>query len=346
MEQNTPTRPESASPPATTGQCENCGAPLYGRYCYACGQPIHGLVRHFSSVLSDVADSVLNIDERLFRTLGPLYFRPGKLTLDYFAGKRARYVTPFRMVFFLAIVAFFSIQLGVRAGHHHMESALRVSAGSGVSITPSSKSTQADAKAFANGNIAIDDKVIWNGATKPLRIGWLPDVAVDWLNDLVDNAQQQIHGMNSGTWAERQAAAYKFMLGMISAAPTVLILLLPVFALILKVFYIFKRRLYMEHLIVAMHSHAFLLLSILVLFVIDMLHGWVAPHGGWLGIPFGLLTAAVWIWIFLYLFLMQKRVYRQGWIMTTLKFWWIGICYAILLLAGFTFVALLSLTGA
>lgn len=107
--------PEPAAPAAQhPAACKNCGAPLYGKYCYACGQPTTGLVRHFGSIMSDVADSVFNIDERVFHTIGPLYFRPGKLTLDYFAGKRARYVTPFRLVFFLAVIAFFSIQLTVR----------------------------------------------------------------------------------------------------------------------------------------------------------------------------------------------------------------------------------------
>ncbi len=31
---------------------------------------------------------------------------------------------------------------------------------------------------------------------------------------------------------------------------------------------------------------------------------------------------------------MQKRVYRQGWIMTTLKYWLVGICYLVILSFG------------
>ena len=38
--------------------------------------------------------------------------------------------------------------------------------------------------------------------------------------------------------------------------PQTLIVLMPIFALMLKIAYWFKRRLYMEHLIVALHSHA------------------------------------------------------------------------------------------
>ncbi|HJR10274.1 MAG TPA: DUF3667 domain-containing protein [Rhodanobacteraceae bacterium] len=343
--------PAPASPQPAS--CENCGAPLYGKYCYACGQPTTGMVRHFSSVMSDIADSVLNIDERVFKTLGPLYFRPGRLTLDYFAGRRARYVTPFRLVFFLAIVAFFSTQITVRAGSTPATKAVAVSASDGtpsVAVVPASKGLPApissDAGAFANGNISINDKVLWNRDTRPLKIGWLPDAAVDWINDLIGNAQQQLHAMNAGSWDEQQSARRKFTLGMYSAAPTVLFVLLPIFALLLKIFYIFKRRLYMEHLIVAMHSHAFLMLSMLVLVLIGVLRHLAAPHGGWASIPFVLFSAAAWIWIFVYLWLMQKRVYRQGWFMTNVKYWSLGFCYTILLGFGFVFVMLLSLTSA
>jgi len=356
MSHQTTTQPaESAtSPPvASLGQCENCGAPLYGKYCYACGQPIQGLVRHFGSVMSDIADSVLNVDERLFRTLGPLYLRPGKLTLDYFAGRRARYVTPFRLVFFLAIVAFFAIQLTVRSGFTSMpKEAVRISTGSSGPAASTQKlnavppPVSSDAGAFSQGNISINDKVLWNRDTKPLKMAWLPGVAVDWLNDSIGNAQQQLHAMNEGSFAEKQNARRKFTLGLFSAAPTVLFLLLPLFALLLKIFYIFKKRLYMEHLIVAMHSHAFLMLSMLVLVGIAVLRHTLLPHAAWLKIPLYLITAAAWIWMFVYLWLMQKRVYRQGWFMTNLKYWSLGFCYLIMMGFGWVFAVLLSLTGA
>jgi len=348
-------QPPSGLPQTTpSAVCENCGTPLYGKYCYACGQPTTGMVRHFGSILSDVADSVLNIDERLFRTIGPLYLRPGKLTLDYFEGKRARYVTPFRLVFFLAIIAFFAIQLTIRAGYGHLPpNAISISTGPGkpaISLVPTPKGTPApvssDKGAFSHGNISLNDKVVWNRDSKPLEVRWLPDVIVAWLNDLIGNAQQQLHAMNEGSWADQQSARHKFTLGMFSAAPTVLFVLLPVFALLLKIFYIFKRRLYMEHLIVAMHSHAFLMFSMLVLVALDLLRGGLVPHAGWLGVPISLLRAAAWVWIFVYLFLMQKRVYRQGWFMTTVKYCWIGFCYSILVMFAFVFAVLISLTGA
>src|SRR3546814_4700084 len=54
----------------------------------------------------------------------------------------------------------------------------------------------------------------------------------------------------------------------LGAMPATLFVLLPVFALMLKVAYVFKRRLYMEHLLVALHSHAFLCLALLLVFLV------------------------------------------------------------------------------
>jgi hypothetical protein len=348
--QDDPMNAEISKPPAPStdvatphSACENCGAPLYGKYCYACGQPVHGLVRHFGSVLSDITDSVFNIDERLFRTIGPLYLRPGKLTLDYFEGKRARYVTPFRLVFFLAIIAFFSLQLAFRMAAH--DAPVIAINNSGIHAESLQALPKNQDQTFSNDQIRINDKVWWDANKQLVRIDWLPGFANDWLNGLIANARINLHRMNSGNPAETMAEARQMTARMFSVAPTVLFVLLPFFALLLKIFFIFKKRLYMEHLIVAMHSHAFLMLSTLVLVALMLLRHALRTHAAWLAIPVGLAEAAAWIWIFVYLFLMQKRVYRQGWIMTSLKYWCIGWCYSILVLFGLLFAALASLTS-
>src|SRR3546814_15932721 len=79
--------PVPPAPGSARGNCGNCGSPLLGEYCYACGQPVTGMVRHFSTILGDFTDTILNWDARLPRTLWPLRVRPGFLTRDYFAGR-------------------------------------------------------------------------------------------------------------------------------------------------------------------------------------------------------------------------------------------------------------------
>src|SRR5215469_15590408 len=109
----------NANPPesAATPICLNCGAQLHGDHCHSCGQPVKGSIRPLSSMLHDIADTIFNIDSRIFHTLVPLYFRPGFLTREFFAGRRVRYVTPFRLYFFLSVIAFFAIQFALGNSH-------------------------------------------------------------------------------------------------------------------------------------------------------------------------------------------------------------------------------------
>src|SRR5688572_18489057 len=106
VEEPPPVVPAPYVPPPRVRRCENCGTPLLGEHCYACGQPTKGLIRQFSTILGDFADTVFQIDSRVFRTLGPLLTRPGRLTLEYFEGHRIRYVSPVRLFVFLSILAF------------------------------------------------------------------------------------------------------------------------------------------------------------------------------------------------------------------------------------------------
>src|SRR5579884_1423264 len=102
--------PAPAAPVATKSFCGNCGAELLGPYCYVCGQPVKGSIRPLTSMLHDIADTILNIDSRIFRTLLPLLLRPGFLTNEYLAGRRVRYDTPFRLYFFLSVASFLLMQ--------------------------------------------------------------------------------------------------------------------------------------------------------------------------------------------------------------------------------------------
>ena len=131
-------------------------------------------------------------------------------------------------------------------------------------------------------------------------------------------------------FAEIKQNRERFKEALLGAVPSTLFVLLPIFALMLKLAYLFKRRLYMEHLIVALHSHAFLCLALLLVFALDALGDAVAALAPVTGPAERLLA----LWMPLYLLLMQKRVYGQGWPMTLLKYGILGVCYSILLSFG------------
>ena len=102
------------------------------------------------------------------------------------------------------------------------------------------------------------------------RFGWLPAAGNRKLNDMAG------HAATMSRRGEQDPNLIKD--AVLSTVPTALIVLLPLFALMLKIAYAFKRRLYMEHLIVALHSHAFLCLALLVLFGLMALQDSIGCH--------------------------------------------------------------------
>jgi hypothetical protein len=125
--------------------------------------------------------------------------------------------------------------------------------------------------------------------------------------------------------------------------PTALFLLMPVFALLLKVFYLGSGRRYLEHVVVALYSHVWLLLALLALFILSALKS--AFSANWVAVLTSLLSALLWMWIPVYLWLMQHRVYRDHWAVTTLRYLAIGSIYMVLVLCVVIFAMLSGLAA-
>ncbi len=67
-------------------------------------RPVHGLFEEFF-------ETFLHIDGRILHTLPPLLLKPGFLSLEYFSGRRVRYIAPFRLMFVLCLLSFFVLHL-------------------------------------------------------------------------------------------------------------------------------------------------------------------------------------------------------------------------------------------
>jgi len=120
----------------------------------------------------------------------------------------------------------------------------------------------------------------------------------------------------------------------IGKLPQLMFILLPIFALLLKIMFLFSKRLYMEHLTVALHSHSFIFFTILLLELLDVFADYCRTALPSLTGTINFVAVALLIWLPVYLFLMQKRVYKQGYIFTFIKYLFIGSAY--MMLIGFT----------
>lgn len=94
-----------------TGNCLNCGRLVNGRYCSHCGQKFQPTKVPLRVYLEDTVESLFQIDNRVFRTLRDIFLYPGKVTRDYIAGKRARYLPPLRIYLSMSLLYFLVIAL-------------------------------------------------------------------------------------------------------------------------------------------------------------------------------------------------------------------------------------------
>ena len=101
------TRVAADSPAAApVDACRNCGAHATGHFCPNCGQETRIALPTFPAFMREAAGRYVALDGRLWRTLAALVARPGFLTLEYFAGRRKRYIRPARLFLVLWLLLF------------------------------------------------------------------------------------------------------------------------------------------------------------------------------------------------------------------------------------------------
>jgi uncharacterized membrane protein len=175
----------------------------------------------------------------------------------------------------------------------------------------------------------------WDRETNPLIIPFLPDGVNDWINDEIEESPQK--------GREIEANPNLITDKIFELLPATMFVLLPIVALLLKFWYLFAKKYYVEHLIFALHNHSFIFVVLLIIMLVNTYAGWRDPGetGGWTTAA-NAVNAAFGIWVPVYMLISLKRVYRQGWLLTLLKYSCIGISYVTLLLLATTLVALTS----
>ena len=356
--------------------CMNCGTTLQGPFCYYCGQPDKNLMRFFPVLMRELLEDTLDFDSRFMRTLKPLLFKPGKLTRDYLDGRRFRYVPPLRLYIFSSIAFFFlaamltgdvikfngddvetniddkGVTIQIAPGEEEeLQEALQKldEVNPGLADQVNEQISQArqqqdeeldaghdeeDAKEDGEDIIIFNGKP-WDRETNPFVIDWMPDWVNDWVNDEIEESPKK---------GKEIAANPDIMKDKVfEVLPATMFVLLPIVALLLKFWYLFAKKYYVEHLIYALHSHSFIFVTALLMLLFGELAEWLEPSGsGRVNTAVELLNIAFGVWIPVYVFISLRRVYQQGWFLTSAKYVLIGSSYVLLLGLTSAFVALLS----
>lgn len=308
MDADTPT----AMPPSGTAPtpCSNCGEPRPGRYCPACGQPQRPHVVSMRRMLADVIDDQLSINSALPRTLRALFTRPGFLTTEYVAGRIARYIAPFRLYLVSSILFFLVLSL------------VTVFRGPQAFVNIESTGDEAMAGPDRPTVVRVDDGTFFGIRVDSLGRSDTTVVLVNfgprWISEIAAGRVQELSALPPDEIAGAMLPA------IFARAPAGMFILLPVFAGMLKLVLIDKRRFYAEHFVFALHTHAFTFLVLTGVLAIGN-----EPLGG-----IAALGVAV------YYFLAMRRFYRLSIAGTLLRAVPLFVAYQVLLLS-----VLLGLVG-
>jgi hypothetical protein len=88
--------------------CLNCGQALSERYCAHCGQKRLPADLTLRELLHETTHELAHWDGKIPATLKALFFNPGRLTLDFLAGRRARWLFPLRLYLICSVAYFLS----------------------------------------------------------------------------------------------------------------------------------------------------------------------------------------------------------------------------------------------
>jgi Protein of unknown function (DUF3667) len=288
--------PQPAAQPApvpggalAAARCENCGAALSGRYCAACGQraepPVHSLW-HFMQV---AAEDLTHADSRLWRTLAALLFRPGYLTREFLAGRRARYLPPVRLYLVLS-VAFFLFAAVTQPKLEVVNFQAEHPGTSGLLVPKAGENTQ-QREARLCGDARYDGP--WAARIAPL--------VAQTCRKIVEDGGRHL----------REAFLHNL--------PRAMFVFLPLLAGIMTLLFWRPRHYYVEHLLLLVHNHAFVFLAVMLAWMLNMLLPPVAP---WLRFALGVYF----VW---YMYRSMRVSYGQGRLLTSSKLIVLGFFYLV-----------------
>ena len=265
-----------------TAHCRNCGATTSGNFCQQCGQATHLHVPSAREFLHEFIAHYVALEGKLWHSLKLLLFKPGLLTREYVEGRRVRYVEPLRLYLSFSIIFFFVIKM------------------SGVDIinVGESERTPRPARAQAAPTVPATAPGM---AKPPRRVEGEQSVEVQALGEYSKSLSDRVNKVAS---LPRDQLTDLLKRTFFSYAPYAIFLMMPVFALYLKLLYLGTGRRYGEHFLFALHSNAFAFLALSLFVVAD----------GWNFVRFVLLA-----WLTFYLPTALRRVYGGSRTVTALR---------------------------
>jgi hypothetical protein len=269
----------------------------------------------FGELVKDFFVNYFSFDTKFVRSIKPFLIQPGELTKLFIAGKRASYVNPLRLYIIISVIFFFLSTLYIK------ESVTFVGASNGdeveMELSDAIKeegggdTTRASLLAFQTIKEVLEDESLTN------------QQAMDSLSNM-GGIKIDSTFMGNIFFSQMRKVARQdleiFLAYVMQNMPVMMFLLLPIYALLLKLLYIRRNVLYVKHLIHGVHLHAFTFFLLTLMLVLSLVFETLPVLNEWLQMILFLL-------LFVYIYASMLRVYQQGWFKTLLKFSVLGFFY-------------------
>lgn len=338
-----------------TATCLNCNKQLSAeyKYCPHCGQKNSDNNVSVGTLLGDVFSNYFSLDSKFVKSFVPFFFRPGVLTNRFVEGKRVRFIQPVRLYVFTSLMFFFIMTSVLTRNNISFSDAFvgtnQVNDSTHTKVSPNLILGQNALDSIA-AELNEKDSVTKKESNDIFEFGsWSGKNFVDFMKDksvsdevVLDSLGLKKEGMFTQRLAiqgrkilRRDLASFiPFLLGNI---PIMMVFVVPVLALVLKLLYIRRKKLYITHLVHAIHLHAFAYLTYGLVFLMIYFSTNALDDSD----NFALIAMGV---VGVYSLVSFFTVYKQGVLRTVVKFLVVGFVYSffmLLFLLGESFLSIL-----
>lgn len=318
----------------TVVECPNCGLTGTGDFCAGCGQSRRSYRASLWQITGQLAAETFEVDGRLWRTLRELFTNPGGLSQAFSEDRRASYIVPLRLYLFASLLFFFLLAVTESGGE--VTADLDEDAVTEPAAVEEGDSSQTDPAVLKPYLSPRDWATVTEILDDPKRFE-----AHEWIQQVANTFAESIDAEGSPGESRRFVLPAiirliddpsEFSQRTVDNLPIAMFVLLPFYALLLKLLFIRSGRFYPEHLVFALHLHvlAFLLFSGTILLP-------DSETGLWSAIETLLWLAAL-VYLGVYTYLAMRNYYggsrwSVGW-----RFLSLGVGYLVLLLPALLLV--------
>jgi hypothetical protein len=322
------------------GVCQNCEKAhnVEFKFCPHCGQQANDKLTVGVLFYNTIAN-YFSFDARFFRSFIPLVFRPGLLAKRFVSGKRLMYLHPAQMYLFISVIFFFFFSFKIREYNSDVDDALKQ--GFETVIQDSVNLSRIDSSTVKKLNESFKNQGISSGlsdkerqeldsviafASKPQNVKNNFNFGYDRekldsliIADAPEKEQLKALGMEDDAGFIKKAF-YRQLIkfhknkggGIVQALfdtiPISLFILLPIFAIILKVFF-WRRGTFAHHLVFSFYYFSFLFVTMSVVLAVNYFIVDIPDWIDWL----------VMMSTFFYLVLAMRTFYQQGLVVSFVK---------------------------